>query len=188
MLQRAASTAQLPRAMGSPHPWGGSVTMGMWHLGTSSVGMVGWAGVGLVILEVFSNLNMSIALLFYACCWRRSAGVQQQELAGLFAAPLSAQEPPAVLEVGSRCGSACSSHLCFSAECPLTAAAQLELSTEMIKALRNGGAHLDFRTREGMTALHKAVRCRNHAALLVSPHPTVASPHSSAGESTSQCW
>ncbi|XP_019326436.1 PREDICTED: SH3 and multiple ankyrin repeat domains protein 3 [Aptenodytes forsteri] len=36
----------------------------------------------------------------------------------------------------------------------------------MIKALRNGGAHLDFRTREGMTALHKAVRCRNHAALL----------------------
>ncbi|NXV55582.1 SHAN3 protein, partial [Molothrus ater] len=41
-------------------------------------------------------------------------------------------------------------------ECPLTAAAQLELSAEMIKALRNGGAHLDFRTREGMTALHKA--------------------------------
>ncbi|NWZ25502.1 SHAN3 protein, partial [Asarcornis scutulata] len=53
-----------------------------------------------------------------------------------------------------------------SAECPLTAAAQLELGAEMIKALRNGGAHLDFRTREGMTALHKAVRCRNHAALL----------------------
>ncbi|XP_067173731.1 SH3 and multiple ankyrin repeat domains protein 3 isoform X4 [Apteryx mantelli] len=51
-------------------------------------------------------------------------------------------------------------------ECPLTAAAQLERSAEMIKALRNGGAHLDFRTREGMTALHKAVRCRNHAALL----------------------
>ncbi|XP_038036711.2 SH3 and multiple ankyrin repeat domains protein 3 isoform X2 [Anas platyrhynchos] len=51
-------------------------------------------------------------------------------------------------------------------ECPLTAAAQLELGAEMIKALRNGGAHLDFRTREGMTALHKAVRCRNHAALL----------------------
>ncbi|XP_061876279.1 SH3 and multiple ankyrin repeat domains protein 3 isoform X6 [Colius striatus] len=50
-------------------------------------------------------------------------------------------------------------------ECPLTAAAQLELSSEMIKALRNGGAHLDFRTREGMTALHRAVRCRNHAAL-----------------------
>lgn len=55
-----------------------------------------------------------------------------------------------------------------SAECPLTAAAQLELGAEMIKALRNGGAHLDFRTREGMTALHKAVRCRNHAALVVS--------------------
>ncbi|KAM6306748.1 LOW QUALITY PROTEIN: SH3 and multiple ankyrin repeat domains protein 3-like [Podargus strigoides] len=51
-------------------------------------------------------------------------------------------------------------------ECPLTAAAQLELSTKMINALCNGGAHLDFRTREGMTALHKAVRCRNHAVLL----------------------
>ncbi|XP_077196677.1 SH3 and multiple ankyrin repeat domains protein 3 isoform X4 [Paroedura picta] len=51
-------------------------------------------------------------------------------------------------------------------ECPLTLAAQLGHSGEVIKALRNGGAHLDFRTREGMTALHKAVRCRNHAALM----------------------
>uniref|UniRef100_A0A8B9T7N8 SH3 and multiple ankyrin repeat domains protein 3 n=1 Tax=Anas platyrhynchos TaxID=8839 RepID=A0A8B9T7N8_ANAPL len=40
-------------------------------------------------------------------------------------------------------------------ECPLTAA-----------HCATGGAHLDFRTREGMTALHKAVRCRNHAALV----------------------
>ncbi|KAJ7329391.1 hypothetical protein JRQ81_015565 [Phrynocephalus forsythii] len=53
-----------------------------------------------------------------------------------------------------------------SGECPLTLAVQLEYSVEMIKALRNGGAHLDFRTREGMTALHKAVRCRNHTALM----------------------
>ncbi|XP_066490742.1 SH3 and multiple ankyrin repeat domains protein 3 isoform X2 [Tiliqua scincoides] len=51
-------------------------------------------------------------------------------------------------------------------ECPLTMAAQLEYSGEVIKALRNGGAHLDFRTHEGMTALHKAVRCRNHTALM----------------------
>ncbi|XP_015673401.1 SH3 and multiple ankyrin repeat domains protein 3 [Protobothrops mucrosquamatus] len=50
-------------------------------------------------------------------------------------------------------------------ECPLTMSAQLEFCAEMIKALKNGGAHLDFRTREGMTALHKAVRCRNHTAL-----------------------
>lgn len=46
--------------------------------------------------------------------------------------------------------------------------AQLEFCAEMIKALKSGGAHLDFRTREGMTALHKAVRCRNHTALRVS--------------------
>ncbi|XP_026512176.1 SH3 and multiple ankyrin repeat domains protein 3-like [Terrapene carolina triunguis] len=51
-------------------------------------------------------------------------------------------------------------------ECPLTMAAQLEHSAEVIKALKNGGAHLDFRTREGMTALHKAIRCRNHIALM----------------------
>ncbi|XP_026578746.1 SH3 and multiple ankyrin repeat domains protein 3-like, partial [Pseudonaja textilis] len=50
-------------------------------------------------------------------------------------------------------------------ECPLTMSAQLEFCAEIIKALKNGGAHLDFRTREGMTALHKAVRCRNHTAL-----------------------
>nr|XP_056702648.1 SH3 and multiple ankyrin repeat domains protein 3 [Euleptes europaea] len=53
-----------------------------------------------------------------------------------------------------------------SGECPLTLAVQLEYSVDVIKALRNGGAHLDFRTREGMTALHKAVRCRNHTALM----------------------
>uniref|UniRef100_A0AAQ6IID7 SH3 and multiple ankyrin repeat domains 3b n=1 Tax=Anabas testudineus TaxID=64144 RepID=A0AAQ6IID7_ANATE len=31
--------------------------------------------------------------------------------------------------------------------------------------LRSGGAHLDFRTRDGITALHRAVLCRNSAAL-----------------------
>ncbi|XP_029470923.1 SH3 and multiple ankyrin repeat domains protein 3 isoform X4 [Rhinatrema bivittatum] len=51
-------------------------------------------------------------------------------------------------------------------ECPLTLVAQLENSTELIKALKYGGAHLDFRTREGLTALHKAVRCRNHVVLM----------------------
>ncbi|CAM5086427.1 unnamed protein product [Eretmochelys imbricata] len=53
-----------------------------------------------------------------------------------------------------------------ASECPLTMAAQLEHSAEVIKVLKNGGAHLDFRTREGMTALHKAIRCRNHIALM----------------------
>ncbi|XP_036272544.1 SH3 and multiple ankyrin repeat domains protein 2 isoform X7 [Pipistrellus kuhlii] len=50
-------------------------------------------------------------------------------------------------------------------EAPLTLAAQLEDSAEVIKALRNGGAHLDFRARDGLTALHKAARARNQAAL-----------------------
>lgn len=37
----------------------------------------------------------------------------------------------------------------------------------MLKALRNGGAHLDFRARDGMTALHRAARARNLPALQV---------------------
>ncbi|TNM91496.1 hypothetical protein fugu_019876 [Takifugu bimaculatus] len=52
-----------------------------------------------------------------------------------------------------------------SGECPLTLAVQLEESGELIKVLRNGGAHLDFRTRDGITALHRAVLCRNSASL-----------------------
>ncbi|EPY88597.1 SH3 and multiple ankyrin repeat domains protein 3-like protein [Camelus ferus] len=52
-----------------------------------------------------------------------------------------------------------------SAETPLTLAAQLDDPGEVIKALRNGGAHLDFRAKDGMTALHKAARTRNLPAL-----------------------
>lgn len=59
-------------------------------------------------------------------------------------------------------------YLCFLSECPLTLAVQLEESCDLIKVLRSGGAHLDFRTRDGITALHRAVLCRNSAALTVS--------------------
>lgn len=52
-------------------------------------------------------------------------------------------------------------------EAPLTLAAQLDDPVEVIKALRNGGAHLDFRARDGMTALHRAARARNQVALQV---------------------
>ncbi|KAM3608974.1 uncharacterized protein V6R79_007880 [Siganus canaliculatus] len=51
-------------------------------------------------------------------------------------------------------------------ECPLTLAAQLEGCAELIKILKSGGAHLDFRTKDGITALHKAVRSKNHTALI----------------------
>lgn len=53
-------------------------------------------------------------------------------------------------------------------ECPLTMASQLEGCAELIKVLKSGGAHLDFRTQDGITALHKAVRTKNHTALIVS--------------------
>uniref|UniRef100_A0A9L0T5T8 SH3 and multiple ankyrin repeat domains 3 n=2 Tax=Equus TaxID=9789 RepID=A0A9L0T5T8_HORSE len=52
-----------------------------------------------------------------------------------------------------------------SGECPLSLAAQLENATDLLKVLRNGGAHLDFRTRDGLTAVHCATRQRNAAAL-----------------------
>ncbi|CAJ1054292.1 SH3 and multiple ankyrin repeat domains protein 3 [Xyrichtys novacula] len=52
-----------------------------------------------------------------------------------------------------------------SGECPLTLAVQLEESCDLIKVLRSGGAHLDFRTRDGITALHRAVLCRNSTSL-----------------------
>uniref|UniRef100_A0A3P8PNQ3 SH3 and multiple ankyrin repeat domains 1 n=1 Tax=Astatotilapia calliptera TaxID=8154 RepID=A0A3P8PNQ3_ASTCA len=51
-------------------------------------------------------------------------------------------------------------------ETPLTVAMQSGLSVEGIRVLVQGGAHLDFRSRDGMTALHKAVRAHNHAGLL----------------------
>ncbi|XP_069594718.1 SH3 and multiple ankyrin repeat domains protein 2 isoform X7 [Ranitomeya imitator] len=49
---------------------------------------------------------------------------------------------------------------------PLSLAAQLDNSVDVIKALRNGGAHLDFRSKDGMTALHKAARARTQTALV----------------------
>ncbi|NWI88318.1 SHAN2 protein, partial [Pitta sordida] len=52
-----------------------------------------------------------------------------------------------------------------SGETPLTLAAQLDNTVEVIKALKNGGAHLDFRAKDGMTALHKAARAKNPVAL-----------------------
>ncbi|XP_029288854.1 SH3 and multiple ankyrin repeat domains protein 3 isoform X1 [Cottoperca gobio] len=51
-------------------------------------------------------------------------------------------------------------------ECPLTLAVQLEGCAELIKVLKSGGAHLDFRTKDGITALHKSVRSKNHTALI----------------------
>ncbi|KAI4795425.1 hypothetical protein KUCAC02_031419, partial [Chaenocephalus aceratus] len=50
-------------------------------------------------------------------------------------------------------------------ESPLTFAAHLDNMVEMIKVLKNGGSHLDFRAKDGMTSLHKAARSKNHVTL-----------------------
>ncbi|XP_046870598.1 SH3 and multiple ankyrin repeat domains protein 1, partial [Hypomesus transpacificus] len=51
-------------------------------------------------------------------------------------------------------------------ESPLSVAMQSALSVEGIRILVLGGAHVDFRTRDGLTAIHKAVIAHNHAGLL----------------------
>ncbi|XP_039992089.1 SH3 and multiple ankyrin repeat domains protein 3-like [Xiphias gladius] len=53
-----------------------------------------------------------------------------------------------------------------SGETPLSVAVQSGLPVEGIRVLVQGGAHLDFRSRDGLTAVHKAVRAHNHAGLL----------------------
>uniref|UniRef100_A0A6Q2YP13 SH3 and multiple ankyrin repeat domains 2a n=1 Tax=Esox lucius TaxID=8010 RepID=A0A6Q2YP13_ESOLU len=50
-------------------------------------------------------------------------------------------------------------------ETPLTFASHLDNVGQIIVALKQGGAHLDFRSQDGMTALHKAVRAKNQATL-----------------------
>jgi len=42
--------------------WGCPRAVGIWHWGTWAVGMVGWVGLDLGILEVFSHLNDSVII------------------------------------------------------------------------------------------------------------------------------
>ncbi|KYO37119.1 SH3 and multiple ankyrin repeat domains protein 1 isoform B [Alligator mississippiensis] len=53
-----------------------------------------------------------------------------------------------------------------SGETPLTLASQLDGTVEIIRLLCLGGAHIDFRARDGATALHRAVCTRRYAALM----------------------
>ncbi|XP_054454825.1 SH3 and multiple ankyrin repeat domains protein 1-like [Anoplopoma fimbria] len=53
-----------------------------------------------------------------------------------------------------------------SGETPLSIAMQSGLPVDGIRLLVQGGAHLDFRSRDGFTPVHKAVRAHNHAGLL----------------------
>ncbi|XP_061102968.1 SH3 and multiple ankyrin repeat domains protein 2-like [Conger conger] len=50
-------------------------------------------------------------------------------------------------------------------ETPLSFAAHLDNVENVIKALKNGGAHLDFRAKDGLTPLHKAAKSKNQVAL-----------------------
>ncbi|KAA0705055.1 SH3 and multiple ankyrin repeat domains protein 1 [Triplophysa tibetana] len=59
-------------------------------------------------------------------------------------------------------------------ESPLTLAVQGTLSIEGIHVLVLNGAHMDFRSRDGLTPLHKAVRAHNQSALLVQIHQAMS--------------
>lgn len=57
------------------------------------------------------------------------------------------------------------------AETPLSLAVQCEPGGgEAIRVLVEGGAHIDFRAKDGLTSIHKAVRGHRHTALLVHNH------------------
>ena len=50
-------------------------------------------------------------------------------------------------------------------ETPLTLAARIKKPARMIVALVNGGALLDYRTRDGVTAMHRGVQASNFEAV-----------------------
>lgn len=50
-------------------------------------------------------------------------------------------------------------------ETPLTLAARIKKPARMIVAMVNGGALLDYRTRDGVTAMHRAVQASNFEAV-----------------------
>lgn len=56
-------------------------------------------------------------------------------------------------------------HCPDTGETPLTVATTLKIPSKVIMALVNGGALLDFRTKDGHTSLHKAVERNNYEAL-----------------------
>lgn len=57
----------------------------------------------------------------------------------------------------------------------MTLAVHLDNAVDLIKVLKNGGAHLDFRAKDGMTAMHKAARSKNQLSLTVSS-PSAPAP------------
>lgn len=65
-------------------------------------------------------------------------------------------------------------------ETPLSLAVQCEPSGgEAIRVLVEGGAHIDFRSKDGLTPVHKAVRGHRHTALLVNIHVSFQHPNPS---------
>lgn len=66
----------------------------------------------------------------------------------------------------------------FLTETPLSLAVQCEPSGgEAIRVLVEGGAHIDFRSKDGLTPVHKAVRGHRHTALLVNIHVSYKHPN-----------
>lgn len=56
-------------------------------------------------------------------------------------------------------------NLFFLPETPLTMAALMKKPTKLLMALVNGGALLDYRTKEGCTGMHRAVEAKSYEAV-----------------------
>ena len=77
------------------------------------------------------------------------------------------------------------------AETPLTVAATLgkDKTRDVLIALVSGGAHIDFRNRSGLTAMHRAAIVGNAEAIKVRPlSVTSQSVSQSLTQSVSQWW
>ena len=56
---------------------------------------------------------------------------------------------------------------CLLLETPLTLAATTQNPRKLLLTLVSGGAHLDFRAKDGTTALHRAAQHGNYDAIKV---------------------
>lgn len=70
-----------------------------------------------------------------------------------------------IARTGSRFNKTLTLFFSFFAETPLTLATTLKKPSKVIIALVNGGALLDYRTKEGLTAMHRAVEKNNLEAV-----------------------
>ena len=119
-------------------------------------------GLFFLLIGISSKIRLSI-LIFRGIRSMYTPDVTQQYVTYILLMPLKIKMESLIVTYGL------SMKLFLVSETPLTYAVQLpkEKCREIIISLVSGGAHLDFRTKQGQTAIHKAVLNGNQEALKV---------------------